>query len=181
MIEVLKQLRVLHVQSGKSQNLIAENTGYSKSTISNVLSGKSEDVRLQTVIDIAAELGAEVALLTAESEKAISQQDVTFYRDEMAARDSVIEELREELRESQALVDTLRNNITASRNNVDHEMERVRAEYRDDILFYKQQLELLRDQLRRKDRYIDILIETASKGGDLKAVDVKKTAEKDAD
>lgn len=170
MIEVLKQLRVLHVQSGKSQQTVAENIGYSKSTISNILSGKSEDVRLQTVIDLAAEYGAEVALITEQSSKAISQQDISFYRDEIADRDA-------KLAKQEELIETLRANNIAMRNNVTGEMDRVRAEYDEDIKFYREQLALLKDQLNRKDRYIDILIEVANKGGDLKAVEKIKGVE----
>lgn len=181
MIEVLTQLRVLYVQSGKSQQLIAENTGYSKPTVSNILSGKSEDVRLQTIIDIAAELGAELALITDQSRKAISHQDISFYREEIAARENDIAELKENLNLRNQQVESQRRNYEDLKKTCDIELERVRVEYMEDIAFYRDQLALLKDQLQRKDRYIDILIETASKGGDLKAVDVKKTAEKDAD
>lgn len=156
MIEVLTQLRVLFVQSGKTQQEIANETGLAKSTISSILSGKKDDVHLQTIIDIAAELNAEVALITEHSQKAINQQDVTYYRDQLAERDSRIEK-------QEKLIDSVRADI-----------DRVRKEADDDIVFYREQIALLRDQLKRKDRYIDILIETANKGGDLKSVQIKK-------
>lgn len=156
MIEVLTQLRVLFVQSGKTQQDVANATGLAKSTISSVLNGKKDDVHLQTVIDIAAELDAEVALITEQSKKAIDMQDVTYYRDQLSDRDSRIEK-------QEKLIDSLRA-----------DMDRLRKEADDDILFYRDQIALLRDQLTRKDRYIDILIETAHQGGDLKAVEVKK-------
>lgn len=127
-------------------------------------------MRLQTVIDLAAEYGAEVALITEQSSKAISQQDISFYRDEIADRDA-------KLAKQEELIETLRANNIAMRNNVTGEMDRVRAEYDEDIKFYREQLALLKDQLIRKDRYIDILIEVANKGGDLKAVEKIKGVE----
>lgn len=157
MIEVLTQLRVLFHQSGKTQQEIANETGLAKSTISNILNGKKDDVHLQTVIDIAAELGAEISLITEQSKKAIDMQDVSYYRDQLAERDVRIEK-------QEKVIDALRAAA-----------DRLRKETDDDIIFYRDQIALLRDQLQRKDRYIDILIETASKGGDLKAVDLKKS------
>lgn len=185
MIEVLKQLRVLHVQSGKSQQTVAENIGYSKSTISNILSGKSEDVRLQTVIDLAAEYGAEVALITEQSNKAITQQDVTYYRDQLADRDSTIVELREKTAKQEELIDTLRTNNITMRNNVNGELDRVRAEFEEDIKFYReqvlfaqQQLAFAQSQIAKKDEYIHVLMETAKKGGDLKSLEPKLSEDK---
>lgn len=148
MIEVLTQLRVLQAQSGKSYETIAANTGHSKATVNDILTGKREDVRLQTILDIAAELGADIALVTEQSRKAISEQDISFYRDEIAARETDLEILRSEIAQ-------------------------LRSEHAEEVKFLRDQLVLLRDQLSRKDRYIDILIETAHQGGDLKAVDVK--------
>lgn len=152
MIEVLTQLRVLQAQSGKSYETIAANTGHSKATVNDILTGKREDVRLQTVLDIAAELGADIALVTEQSRKAISEQDISFYRDEIAARESDLEMLRSEI-------------------------ARLRSERIDEVKFYREQLALLRDQLTRKDRYIDLVVEIAKKGGDLKALENAKGVE----
>lgn len=148
MIEVLTQLRVLQAQSGKSYETIAANTGHSKATVNDILTGKREDVRLQTVLDIAAELGADVALVTEQSRKAISEQDISFYRDEIAARETDLETLRSEI----AL---------------------LRSERVEEIKFYRDQIALLRDQINRKDAYIDLVVEVARKGGDLKSVRFK--------
>ena len=152
MIEVLTQLRVLWAQSGKSQRTIADNTGHSAPTVNNILNGKNDDVRLQTVIDIAEELGAELALITEQSRKAISQQDISFYRDEIAARESDLAALRSEI---------------AS----------LRSERAEEVKFYREQLAMLRDQLSRKDRYIDLVVEIAKKGGDMKALENAKGVE----
>lgn len=80
-------------------------------------------------------------------------------------------ETLEALREKSEQIEHLRQNYAEVRDSVDREMERVRGEFEDDVKFYREQIDLLRDQLKRKDRYIDILIEAANKGGDLKAVD----------
>ena len=167
MIEILKQLRVLAVQSGKSYQTIAEHTDYAKSTINNILTGKSEEVKLQTIIDIAAELGAEVVLVTEQSKKAIAEQDISFYRDEIAKRDDTITALKAEIEKLTAAAE--RPDLFAALEEQRKLTEHYRLAYKD-ALEDKQDL---RDQLHRKDRYIDILIETASKGGDLKAVKLK--------
>ena len=148
MIEVLTQLRVLQAQSGKSYETIAANTGHSKATVNDILTGKREDVRLQTILDIAAELGADIALVTEQSRKAISEQDISFYRDEIAARETDLETLRSEI----AL---------------------LRSERVEEVRFYRDQIALLRDQINRKDAYIDLVVEVARKGGDLKSVQFK--------
>lgn len=152
MIEVLTQLRVLQAQSGKSYETIAANTGHSKATVNDILTGKREDVRLQTVLDIAAELGADVALVTEQSRKAISEQDISFYRDEIAARETDLETLRSEI-------------------------AWLRSERVEEIKFYRDQIALLRDQINRKDGYIDLVVEVARKGGDLKALENAKGVE----
>lgn len=159
MIEVLTQLRVLHVQSGKSYETIAANTGHSKPTISDILNGKREDVRLQTVIDIAAELGADIALVTEQSRKAISEQDISFYRDEIAARESDLTALRSEI----ALLRAERVEETKF--------------FREQLAFAQQQLAFVQSQIAQKDEYIHILMETAKKGGDLKALENAKGVE----
>lgn len=155
------------VQSGKSYQTIATDTGYAKSTISNILTGKSEEVKLQTIIDIAAELDAEVALVTEQSKKAIAEQDISFYRDELAKRDDTITALKAEIEKLTAAAE--RPDLLAALEEQRKLTEHYRLAYKD-ALEDKQDL---RDQLHRKDRYIDILIETASKGGDLKAVKLK--------
>lgn len=155
MIEVLTQLRVLQAQSGKSYETIAANTGHSKATVNDILTGKREDVRLQTILDIAAELGADIALVTEQSRKAISEQDISFYRDEIAARETDLETLRSEI----ALLRAERVEETKF--------------FREQLAFAQQQLGFVQSQIALKDEYIHILIETAHQGGDLKAVDVK--------
>ena len=155
MFEILVQLRTLFIQSGKTQQVLAEETGCAASTISHIITGKTENVKLQTFIDLAEALGAELALVTEHSKQAISQQDVTYYRNELAKRDDTIAELKADLAK------------------VTEHYIRTQGDAHEDKHQLWEQVELLREQLQRKDRYIDILIETASKGGDLKAVDVK--------
>lgn len=152
MIEVLAQLRVLQIQSGKSYETIAANTGHSKATVNDIMTGKREDFRLQTILDVAAELGADIALVTEQSRKAISEQDISFYRNEIAARETDLEALRSEI----AL---------------------LRSERVEEVRFYRDQIALLRDQINRKDGWIDLVVEIAKKGGDLKALENAKGVE----
>lgn len=155
MIEILTQLRVLWAQSGKSQQTIADRTGFAKSTVSNILSGKSEDVRLQTVIDIAAELDAEIALISEQSKKAISQQDVSYYRDELANRDNIIAELKAKIAELTAQCD--RPDLVAALAEKNALLEAVRAESQLKIDYLRKDVEFCREQIAKKDRLIDML------------------------
>lgn len=86
-------------------------------------------------------------------------------------------ETLEALRLRNEQIDAQRRNYEDLKRSLDTELERVRTEYDDDVKFYREQLALLKDQLNRKDRYIDILIEAANKGGDLKAVEKIKGVE----
>ena len=159
MIEVLAQLRVLQIQSGKSYETIAANTGHSKATVNDIMTGKREDFRLQTILDVAAELGADIALVTEQSRKAIAEQDISFYRNEIAARETDLETLRSEI----ALLRAERVEETKF--------------FREQLAFAQQQLSFVQSQIAQKDEYIHILMETAKKGGDLKALENAKGVE----
>ena len=113
---------------------------------------KASSRPVSTILDIAAELGADIALVTEQSRKAISEQDISFYRDEIAARETDLETLRSEI----AL---------------------LRSERVEEVRFYRDQIALLRDQINRKDGYIDLVVEVARKGGDLKALENAKGVE----
>ncbi len=66
-------------------------------------------------------------------------------------------ELLKQLAEKDVQISNLRRNYEEVRDSVDREMERVRAEYEDDINEYKALVALLREQIMRKDDYIDRL------------------------
>ena len=158
-LKALKKLR------GATAQVIAENTGLAKTTVDDIFGGRRKDIGRTTA-------GMIEDYLIGGSAKWPCAMDLNkgkevVYEDRPETLDA--------LREKTIQVENLRKNYADVRDSVDREMERVREEYRDDVLFYKSQLELLKDQLRRKDRYIDILIETAKNGGDLKSVDVKKS------
>ena len=70
-------------------------------------------------------------------------------------------ELLKQLAEKDVQIANLRRNYEEVRDSVDREMERVRAEYEDDIKEYKALVALLREQITRKDDYIDRLAKKA--------------------
>lgn len=89
------------------------------------------------------------------------------------------------LREQSDIIDDLRADNLAMRNNVSAEMERVRGEFEEDIKFYReqvlfaqQQLAFAQSQIAKKDEYIHVLMETAKKGGDLKSLELKLSEDK---
>lgn len=156
-LKALKKLR------GATAQVIAENTGLAKTTVDDIFGGRRKDIGRTTA-------GMIEDYLIGGSAKWPCAMDLNkgkevVYEDRPETLDA--------LRERSVQVENLRRNYDDLKKSVDHELDLVRAEYMEDIAFYREQLALLKDQLQRKDRYIDILIETASKGGDLKAVDVK--------
>lgn len=93
MLEVLKQLRVIFSQSGHNYQWLHEETGISKSTISRLMTGQTENPTLQNIIDIADALNCEIIIASVESKKAIDQQDIKYYRDAISDRDERIRKL----------------------------------------------------------------------------------------
>ncbi len=166
-LKALKKLRVLTNQE------IAEGAGVSKATIDDFYAGRRKDIGRITAGLIEDYLIGGAAKWPCARELDVGKEIV--YEDRPETLDA--------LREKTTQVENLRRNYEDLKRSVDDELHRVRDEFEDDVRFYRDQIELLKDQLRRKDRYIDILIETASKGGDLKAVDVntKKLTKKDAE
>lgn len=155
-LKALKKLR------GVTNQQIADGAGISKATVDDFYAGRRKDIGR-----ITAGLMEDYLIGGAAKWPCARQLDPEreiVYEDRQETLDALREKVQqlEELKESYAQV----------RGNVDREMERVRAEYEEDVRFYREQIALLRDQLKRKDRYIDILIETASKGGDLKAIKI---------
>lgn len=167
-MKALKRLRVVVNQQ------ISEAAGLSKATVDDFFAGRRKDIGRITAGMLEDYLigGGDAKWPCARK---LDADKEIVYQDRPETLDA--------LREKNEQVESMRHNYAELRNSVDREMERVRGEYEEDVKFYREQIDLLRDQLRRKDRYIDILIETASQGGDLKAVDIKnkKLAEKDAD
>ncbi len=167
----LEWLKALKKLRGATAQIIAESAGLAKTTVDDIFGGRRKDIGRTTAGMIEDYLIGGAAKWPCAMD--LNKGKEVVYEDRPETLDA--------LRERSVQVENLRRNYDDLKKSVDHELERVRAEYMEDIAFYRDQLALLKDQLQRKDRYIDILIETASKGGDLKAVDVKKTAEKDAD
>lgn len=158
-MEWLKSLKKLR---GVTAQQIADNAGLAKTTVDDIFAGRRKDIGRTTAGMMEDYLIGGAAKWPCAME--LSKDKNVVFED----RPETLDALRAKTDEAEAL----RQQCAEIRGNVDREMERVRAEYEDDVHFYREQIALLRDQLRRKDRYIDILIETASKGGDLKAVKI---------
>ena len=147
--------------------VIAENTGLAKTTVDDIFGGRRKDIGRTTAGMIEDYLIAGAAKWPCAME--LNKGKEVVYEDRPETLDA--------LREKNLQIENLRRNYAEVRDSVDREMERVRAEYEEDVKFYREQIALLKDQLKRKDRYIDILIEAANKGGDLKAIEKIKGVE----
>ena len=79
-------------------------------------------------------------------------------------RPETLEQLRvarEQIKEKDIQIENLRRNYNEVRDSVDREMTRVRDEYEDDIKEYRALVAYQREQLNRKDDYIDRLAKKA--------------------
>lgn len=154
-------LKALKTMKKATAMVIAENTGLAKTTVDDIFGGRRKDIGRTTAGMIEDYLiGGDAKWPCAMD---LNKGKEVVYEDRPETLDA--------LREKNLQIENLRRNYAEVRDSVDREMERVRAEYEEDVKFYREQIALLKDQLKRKDRYIDILIEAANKGGDLKAIE----------
>lgn len=163
-VEWLKSLKKLRRATAQ---VIADNTGLAKTTVDDIFGGRRKDIGRTTAGMIEDYLIGGAAKWPCAMD--LNKGKEVVYEDRPETLDA--------LKARTEQVDNLRRNYDDLKKSVDYELERVRGEYEDDIKFYRDQLALLKDQLNRKDRYIDILIEAANKGGDLKAVEKIKGVE----
>lgn len=144
-IKALKQKR------GYTNDAIVEGTGLSKGTINNIFSGANKDVKRTTA-------GILEDFLIGSDGKWPCPIDSNTDRE-------VIYEDKPEtlamLNERNIQVENLRRNNDELRASVDRELERIRAEYKEDIEEYKALVAHMRTQVNRKDDYIDRLAKKA--------------------
>lgn len=164
-------MKALKKKRNRTNQQIADGCLLSKATVDDFFAGRRKDIGRTTaglmedylIYGDIAEDSKWPCARKLDSDKNVIYED----------RPETLEALR--LRNEQ--IDAQRRNYEDLKRSLDTELERVRTEYDDDVKFYREQLALLKDQLNRKDRYIDILIEAANKGGDLKAVEKIKGVE----
>ena len=140
-VKSLKQKR------GYSNADCVDGTGLSKGTIDNIFTGKLKDVSRSTA-------GMLEDFLISGAAKWPCAVDLNKGRE-------VVYEDRPEtlnaLRERTERLENLRKHLDELRGLMDEEIATVRAEYEGDISFYKEQIEMMREQMKRKDDYIDRL------------------------
>lgn len=143
-------MKALKQKRGYSNQACAEGTGLSKGTIDDLFAGRRKTIARDTAGQLEDFLIGNGKWPCAM--KLVSNKEVV-YED----RPETVEALR--IRTEQ--VENLRKNYEEARSSADREMERVRAEYEDDIKEYKDLVALLREQIARKDDYIDRLAKKA--------------------
>lgn len=102
MVKFIDSLCAVIKASEISLQTISAKTGISKSTIQEILSGKNDNPRLSTIIDILSVSGGELVIQTEQSKQAIADQDVSWYREEISKREAQIERLQAEIDEVKA-------------------------------------------------------------------------------
>lgn len=88
MIEVLQQLRTAFVNSGLSYQQVSDSSGISKSTISRIMTGATDNPSLQNSVDIALALGHDLILVRSGEEPPVNESSYSRalrYRDERIA------------------------------------------------------------------------------------------------
>lgn len=90
MLNVVKQIRILFSQSGRSYQWVCDNTGVSKSAVSRLMSGMTDNPTLQNLADIAAAFGYDVALVSVDDSRFIGDAEATHYLETIAEKDRQI-------------------------------------------------------------------------------------------
>lgn len=150
-------MKALKQKRGASNQDCADGTGLSKASIDDFFAGRRKTVARDTagkLEDFLVGSGKWPCAMQLVKNKEVVYED----------RPETLEQLRiarEQLKEKETQIENLRFNYSEVRDSVDREMERVRAEYEDDIKEYKALVALLRDQITRKDDYIDRLAKKA--------------------
>lgn len=146
-IEWLKALKKLR---GYTNQDIADGTGLSLATVNDIFAGRRKDITRTTagmLEDFLIGGGKWPCAMQLSSGKEVVYEDRP--------------ETLEALRLAREQVDRIRHNYNEVRDSVDREMERVRKEYTGDIAEYRDLVALLREQIKRKDDYIDRLAKKA--------------------
>lgn len=151
-------MRHLFERWGGTRQQLSDVTGVSKSTIDDFFAGRRKDISRTTaglLEDIL--IGGDAkwpCAMQLDADKEVVYED----------RPETLEALRYNMEANQQKdiqIANLRKNYEEVRDSVDREMQRVRAEYEDDIKEYKALVALLREQINRKDDYIDRLAKKA--------------------
>lgn len=150
----IKNLRELRKRQGRrvTNGNIADACELSKNTVDNLFAGKTKDVSRTTCSRIEDFLiggeGKWPCAMDLSSDKEVVYQDRPETLDALALREEQVQKLRA--------------NYGDLKNSMDCELNRVREEFTEDIREYKDLVNLLKDQIKRKDDYIDRL---ATKAG----------------
>lgn len=149
-VKALKQLR------GYSNQQCVEGTGLAKSTIDNIFAGNNKDLKRSTagILEdfLIGSSGAWPCAMDLNEEKDVVYMDTP--------------ETHAMLQERGIQVENLRRHLDEFKTIMDKEVATVRSEYEDDVAFFKEQIVFYKDQIHRKDEYIDYLVKKNS--GDAK-------------
>lgn len=158
-------MRQLFERWGGTRQHLSDITGVSKSTIDDFFAGRRKDISRTTAglledVLIGGDAKWPCAMLI-DSDKEIVYEDrpetleaLRYNMEQNQAKDALLEQ-------KDTQIANLRLNYNEVRDSVDREMTRVRNEYEDDIREYKALIALLREQINRKDDYIDRLAKKA--------------------
>lgn len=162
-VEWLRALKKLRNYTNQD---ISDGTGLSKATVDDIFAGRRKDISRATaglLEDFLIGVGKWPCAMKLAEGKEIIYEDRPETIDALRVRSEQYESLNNEYREA--------------RERFEREFERFRAEHEEEKKFYKERMEFLTNQIRnkdaqiaRKDVYIDLLIETAKRGGDLKSL-----------
>ncbi len=153
-VEWLKALKKLRDYTNQE---IADGTGLSLATISDIFAGRRKTIARDTA-------GLLEDFLIGDGKWPCAMKLVTNKEVIYEDRPETLEQLRvarEQIKEKDIQIENLRRNYNEVRDSVDREMTRVRDEYEDDIKEYRALVAYQREQLNRKDDYIDRLAKKA--------------------
>lgn len=153
----VRWLKFVMKRFGISQAAVSRDTPLSKSTVDDIFAGRRQDISRNTARIIENYVLGEGTWPCA---KKLAEGKDIVYQD----RPETLELLKaktEAIKEKDVQIINLRENYNEVKDSIDKELERVRLEYDDDIREYKALVALLREQITRKDDYIDRLAKKA--------------------
>ena len=97
MIPALEQLKVIFYADKRTLDEKVISSGVSRTTINEIMHGKNDNPTLQTFVALLEDAGAELVIKTEQSEQAIADQDISYYRQRISETMNEVDRLHSEV------------------------------------------------------------------------------------
>lgn len=125
MITILEQYRAIYYADKRTIEEKAESSKISKTTIYEIIHGVQDNPRLQTFLSLLEDAGAELVIKTEQSEQAIADQDVAYYRKQVSDLLLVQDRFLMEIERKEAQLEQLEESIKFYRDAVKEKDKKI--------------------------------------------------------